>query len=67
MKQQRGRLPEEKGDNDNLRIKRYVSKYTINPALGARHGHLIGSIEVGNSLISCCGSPRFRRQTGDGY
>src|SRR5947199_3141015 len=33
MKQQRGRLPDEKGANDNLRIKRYVSKYTINPAL----------------------------------
>lgn len=47
MKKQRGRLPEEKGDNDNLRIKRYLSKYTINPALSHGMGHLIGSIEVG--------------------
>lgn len=47
MKQQRGRLPEEKGDNDNVRIKRYISKYTINPALAHGMAHVIGSIEVG--------------------
>ena len=47
MKQQRGRLPEEKGNNDNVRIKRYLSKYTINPALTHGMAHLIGSIEVG--------------------
>ena len=47
MKQQRGRLPEEKGDNDNIRIKRYLSKYTINPALAHGMAHIIGSIEVG--------------------
>jgi len=47
MKQQRGRLPEEKGDNDNVRIKRYLSKYTINPALAHGMAHVIGSIEVG--------------------
>ena len=47
MKQQRGRLPGEKGDNDNLRIKRYISKYTINPALAHGMSHIIGSIEVG--------------------
>jgi urease subunit alpha len=47
MKQQRGRLPEESGDNDNVRIKRYVSKYTINPALAHGMAHVIGSIEVG--------------------
>jgi urease subunit alpha len=47
MKQQRGRLPEEKGDNDNVRIKRYLSKYTINPALAHGMAHIIGSIEVG--------------------
>jgi urease subunit alpha len=47
MKKQRGRLPEEKGDNDNLRIKRYLSKYTINPALAHGMAHVIGSIEVG--------------------
>jgi len=47
MKQQRGRLPEEQGDNDNLRIKRYVSKYTINPAIAHGMSHLIGSVEAG--------------------
>jgi urease subunit alpha len=47
MKQQRGRLPEEKSDNDNVRIKRYISKYTINPALAHGMAHLIGSIEAG--------------------
>ncbi len=47
MKQQRGRLAEEKGDNDNVRIKRYLSKYTINPALTHGMAHIIGSIEVG--------------------
>ncbi len=47
MKKQRGALPGEKGANDNLRIKRYISKYTINPALAHGMGHIVGSIEVG--------------------
>src|SRR6185503_2805966 len=47
MKQQRGRLPAENGENDNLRIKRYLSKYTINPAIAHGMSHVIGSIEVG--------------------
>jgi len=47
MKQQRGRLAGEKGVNDNLRIKRYISKYTINPALAHGMAHIIGSVEVG--------------------
>jgi urease subunit alpha len=47
MKQQRGRLAEETGDNDNVRIKRYLSKYTINPALAHGMSHLVGSIEIG--------------------
>ena len=47
MKQQRGALPGEKFGNDNLRIKRYVSKYTINPAIAHGVSHLVGSIEVG--------------------
>jgi len=46
MKQQRGPLPGERGDNDNLRIKRYISKYTINPALAHGMSHLVGSVEV---------------------
>jgi urease subunit alpha len=47
MKKQRGRLAEETGDHDNVRIKRYLSKYTINPALAHGMAHLVGSIEVG--------------------
>ena len=47
MRDQRGRLPGESGANDNLRAKRYVSKYTINPAIAHGMGHLIGSVEVG--------------------
>ncbi len=47
MKKQRGRLAEEKGNNDNVRIKRYLSKYTINPALAHGMAHMIGSIETG--------------------
>ena len=47
MKQQRGALPGEKTGNDNLRIKRYVSKYTINPAIAHGVSHLVGSVETG--------------------
>ena len=47
MKQQRGALPGENAGNDNLRIKRYISKYTINPAIAHGVSHLVGSIEVG--------------------
>lgn len=47
-KVQRGYLTEDEGtDADNFRVKRYVSKYTINPALTQGTGHLIGSVEVG--------------------
>ena len=47
MKKQRGRLSEEKGKNDNLRIKRYIAKYTINPAIAHGMSNQIGSIEIG--------------------
>lgn len=48
MKIQRGALPEEKGKaNDNYRVKRYVSKYTINPALAHGISQYVGSIEAG--------------------
>ncbi len=47
MKEERGRLPEERGDNDNLRVRRYVAKYTINPAIAHGMAHEIGSVEVG--------------------
>jgi urease subunit alpha len=59
MKQQRGRLPDEKGDNDNFRIKRYLAKYTINPALAHGMGHLIGSIEVGKLADLVLWKPAF--------
>lgn len=47
MKRQRGRLSDETGANDNLRIKRYLAKYTINPALAHGLSHVVGSVEVG--------------------
>jgi urease subunit alpha len=47
MKVQRGRLAEEQGDNDNIRARRYVAKYTINPAIAQGMSRHIGSIEVG--------------------
>jgi len=47
MKTQRGALPGDGADNDNARIKRYVAKYTINPALAHGIAHEVGSVEVG--------------------
>jgi urease subunit alpha len=47
MRKDRGRLGEERGDNDNARIKRYVAKYTINPAIAHGMSHEIGSVAVG--------------------
>ncbi len=48
MKEQRGALPEDEGsDNDNFRARRYVAKYTINPAIAHGMSHEIGSIEPG--------------------
>ena len=49
MKVQRGRLPEETGDNDNLRVRRYIAKYTINPAIAHGMSQHIGSVEVGQA------------------
>ena len=47
-KVQRGTLKEDEGTGaDNFRVKRYVSKYTVNPAIAQGFGHLIGSVEVG--------------------
>src|SRR5712672_1133524 len=46
MREQRGRLPEERGENDNLRIRRYVAKYTINPAIAHGFGDVVGSVET---------------------
>ncbi|MEO0390312.1 MAG: urease subunit alpha [Pseudomonadota bacterium] len=59
MKRQRGRLPDEQGENDNLRARRYVAKYTINPAIAHGISHEIGSIEVGKRADICMWSPAF--------
>ncbi len=47
MKRQRGRLAQETGDNDNFRVRRYIAKYTINPAIAHGLSKEIGSIEIG--------------------
>ena len=59
MRSQRGRLPGERGGNDNLRIKRYISKYTINPAISHGMAHLIGSVEVGKLADLVLWRPAF--------
>ena len=59
MRQQRGRLPGERGDNDNLRIRRYVAKYTINPAIAHGIGHLVGSLEAGKIADIVLWNPGF--------
>jgi urease subunit alpha len=59
MKRQRGRLPGDNGNNDNLRIKRYLSKYTINPAIAHGMSHVIGSIEVGKLADLVLWKPAF--------
>ncbi|XP_076451762.1 LOW QUALITY PROTEIN: urease subunit alpha-like [Babylonia areolata] len=59
MKLVRGALPEEKGDNDNVRIKRYVAKYTINPAIAHGMSHLIGSVQVNKMADLVLWKPAF--------
>ncbi len=59
MKQQRGRLPEDSTGNDNLRIKRYISKYTINPAIAHGIAHLVGSVETGKLADLVLWRPAF--------
>src|SRR5499427_246531 len=59
MKRQRGRLPAETGDNDNARAKRYVAKYTINPAIAHGVSRLIGSVEKGKLADLVLWSPAF--------
>src|ERR1700756_1609098 len=59
MKKQRGRLPQEQGDNDNARVKRYVAKYTINPAIAHGVSKLIGSVEKGKLADLVLWSPAF--------
>jgi urease subunit alpha len=58
MKQQRGFLPGDSG-NDNLRAKRYVAKYTINPAIAQGISHEVGSIEIGKRADIVIWNPAF--------
>ena len=59
MAEQRGRLEGERGDTDNLRARRYVAKYTINPAIAHGMSHEIGSIEVGKLADIVLWRPAF--------
>jgi urease subunit alpha len=59
MKKQRGALAEETGDNDNFRVRRYISKVTINPAIAHGISHEIGSIETGKRADLVLWDPAF--------
>lgn len=59
MKEERGPLPQESGDNDNYRAKRYVSKYTINPAIAHGISEYVGSVEVGKIADLVLWNPAF--------
>ncbi len=59
MKVQRGALPGEKPGNDNLRVRRYIAKYTINPAISQGIAAHVGSVEVGKLADLVLWSPAF--------
>ncbi len=59
MKKQRGRLSEEQGENDNFRVRRYIAKYTINPAIAHGVSRHVGSIEVGKRADLVLWTPAF--------
>ena len=59
MKTQRGRLSDETGDNDNLRVRRYIAKYTLNPAICHGISEHVGSIEVGKRADLVLWKPAF--------
>ena len=59
MKVQRGRLPQESGENDNFRAKRYIAKYTINPAITHGIADYVGSVEEGKLADLCLWKPAF--------
>ncbi|RTM04551.1 MAG: urease subunit alpha [Hyphomicrobiales bacterium] len=59
MKRQRGSLPDETGDNDNFRVRRYIAKYTINPAIAHGLSKEIGSISMGKRADLVLWNPAF--------
>jgi len=59
MKVQRGTLPQDTARHDNFRVKRYVAKYTINPAIAHGISHLVGSVEVGKLADLVLWKPAF--------
>jgi urease subunit alpha len=59
MKLQRGQLPQDSARNDNYRVRRYVAKYTINPALTHGIAHEVGSVEVGKLADLVLWKPAF--------
>jgi urease subunit alpha len=59
MRKQRGRLAEESGDNDNFRVRRYIAKYTINPAIAHGMSRHIGAVEVGKRADLVLWHPAF--------
>ena len=59
MKLQRGSLPEDNPRHDNFRVKRYIAKYTINPALTHGIAHTVGSVEVGKLADLVLWKPAF--------
>ncbi|TIQ37805.1 MAG: urease subunit alpha [Mesorhizobium sp.] len=59
MKRQRGSLPQETGDNDNFRVRRYIAKYTINPAIAHGLSKEIGSVTVGKRADLVLWNPAF--------
>jgi len=59
MKRQRGKLPQDSDRNDNFRVKRYLAKYTINPALTHGLAEHIGSVEIGKLADLVLWSPAF--------
>jgi urease subunit alpha len=59
MKGQRGQLKEDAPGNDNFRVKRYIAKYTINPAIAQGVAHELGSLEVGKRADLVLWSPAF--------
>lgn len=59
MKVQRGPLPEDSSRNDNFRVKRYIAKYTINPAITHGVSHVVGSLEVGKIADIVLWKPAF--------